>query len=156
MLVDWLTLGLLARSWESRRFGPFGAVLGYFDVEHFVPERWTPGYDPAMVRRTERDAATSLCAPELDDAPRDGDAGASLVSPEHERLRLGIARRALQERPHLCVDLDPVIGGRAARAIVLIARGGSSEGALRVHLATTPGVPARVVGVERLRELHAH
>jgi hypothetical protein len=58
MLVDWLTLGLVTRPWESRRFGPFGPPLGYFDVEHFVPERWSAGYDnPAMVRMTERDAS---------------------------------------------------------------------------------------------------
>lgn len=58
IFADWLTLGAIVRPWEARRFGPFGATLGYFDVDHFVPERWTPGYDnPAMVRMTERDAS---------------------------------------------------------------------------------------------------
>jgi hypothetical protein len=55
---DFLTLGALGRPWDDAELGPAGATLGYFDVEHYVPDAWRPGYsNAAFDRMTERDAA---------------------------------------------------------------------------------------------------
>lgn len=57
-LADFFTLGLIERPWDKVNYGPGGAVLGYYDVENFDPERWHPGYhNPAFNRLTELDAA---------------------------------------------------------------------------------------------------
>lgn len=68
---DFVTLGLLDRPWHDVTLGPAGRVLGYFDVEHFAPDAWRPGYpNPAFGRMTERDAAwmTRIVAKIDDDA----------------------------------------------------------------------------------------
>ena len=58
LVEDFLTLGLIRRPWESVELGPTGRTLGYFDVRHFEPDAWRPGYpNPAFGRQTERDAA---------------------------------------------------------------------------------------------------
>ena len=55
---DLVTFGLIQRPWDDLRFGPSGPVFAYYDVEHFVPEDWRPGYpNPAFGRMSERDAA---------------------------------------------------------------------------------------------------
>jgi hypothetical protein len=58
VLTDFVTLGLIQRPWDEAKLGPTGAFLGYYDVELFDPERWSPSYpNPAFGRMTERDAA---------------------------------------------------------------------------------------------------
>jgi hypothetical protein len=58
VIVDFLTLGVIQRPWFEARYGDAGQVLGYYDVERFVPDQWRPGYpNPAFDQRTERDAA---------------------------------------------------------------------------------------------------
>jgi hypothetical protein len=58
MLEDLVTLGLIEQTWEEAELGPTGHVLGYYDVETFVPAEWRAGYpNPAFKHKTERDAA---------------------------------------------------------------------------------------------------
>jgi hypothetical protein len=58
VLADFVTLGLIQHSWDKAKLGPTGAFLGYYDVELFNPESWSPTYpNPAFGRMTERDAA---------------------------------------------------------------------------------------------------
>jgi hypothetical protein len=58
LFQDWLTLGLVQRPWEGKRFGVSKNVFGYYDVKSFVADEWEPGYpNPAMMRMTERDGA---------------------------------------------------------------------------------------------------
>lgn len=58
VLEDFVTLGTIERPWDTARFGPTGRVFGYYDVEHFDPDKFRTGYpNPAFVRRSERDAA---------------------------------------------------------------------------------------------------
>lgn len=58
ILEDILTLGVQHRPWDDLRLGPTGRVFGYYDVEHFDPDRFRPGYpNPAFVRKSERDSA---------------------------------------------------------------------------------------------------
>ena len=58
LLEDFVTFGIPQRPWDDARFRPTGATFGYFDVEHFDPDRFRSGYpNPAFVRRSERDSA---------------------------------------------------------------------------------------------------
>jgi hypothetical protein len=58
VLADFATLGLIQRPWDKAKLGPTGPFLGYYDVELFDPETWSPTYpNPAFGRMTERDAA---------------------------------------------------------------------------------------------------
>ena len=58
MAEDFVTLGLLDRPWHHAAYGPTGATLGYYDVEHYQPDAFRPGYpNPAYERMTELDAA---------------------------------------------------------------------------------------------------
>ena len=55
---DFLSLGLIHRSWDDSRFGASGKVFGYFDVDTFEPGEWKTGYpNPAFSAATERDLA---------------------------------------------------------------------------------------------------
>lgn len=58
VLEDFFTLGTIERPWDDLTFGPTGKVFGYYDVDHFDPDRFRSGYpNPAFVRKSERDAA---------------------------------------------------------------------------------------------------
>ncbi|HXX66848.1 MAG TPA: hypothetical protein VEK07_06690 [Polyangiaceae bacterium] len=58
MGADFATLGANKRVWERVEKIPGRETFGYFDVEHFDPERWKNEYpNPAFGRMTERDAA---------------------------------------------------------------------------------------------------
>jgi hypothetical protein len=58
VMEDFITFGTIQRPWDDLRFGPTGKVFGYYDVEHFNPDRFRPGYpNPAFVRKSERDSA---------------------------------------------------------------------------------------------------
>jgi hypothetical protein len=55
---DFLTFGLINRSWDHLERGPTWPILGFYDVAHFDPEEWRPNYwNGALERRTERDSA---------------------------------------------------------------------------------------------------
>ncbi len=56
--ADFFTFGVIERPWDKVRYGASGPVFGYYEVEHFHPEQWQPGYpNPAFSRMTDRDAA---------------------------------------------------------------------------------------------------
>jgi hypothetical protein len=56
--ADFVTFGARTRVWERTEKVPGRESFGYFDVEHFDPERWKNEYpNPAFDRMTERDAA---------------------------------------------------------------------------------------------------
>jgi hypothetical protein len=58
MGADFATLGAVTRVWEHTERVPGHETFGYFDVEHFDPQRWKNEYpNPAFDRMTERDAA---------------------------------------------------------------------------------------------------
>jgi hypothetical protein len=58
VVTDFGTLGLIERPWERVGLGPSGPVFGYYDIEQFDPETWSPTYpNVAFGRMTERDAA---------------------------------------------------------------------------------------------------
>jgi hypothetical protein len=58
VLEDFVTLGTIQRPWDDLRFGPTGVVFGYYDVEHFDPDKFRSGYpNPAFLRKSERDSA---------------------------------------------------------------------------------------------------
>ena len=55
---DFITLGMIRRPWHNNKLGPAGDVLGYFNAETFVPDRYHPGYpNAAFDRAQERDNA---------------------------------------------------------------------------------------------------
>jgi len=57
MASDFVRLGIPSRPWENGRAAGH-ELFGYFDVEHFAPDRWKNEYpNPAFTRMTERDAA---------------------------------------------------------------------------------------------------
>ena len=58
ILADLISFGVPQRPWDGARFGPAGAIWGYFNIEDFVPDAWLAGYpNPAFNRMTEHDAA---------------------------------------------------------------------------------------------------
>jgi hypothetical protein len=102
MLIDWLSLGALERPWDRASLGPFGLVLGYYDVDSFDAERWRPRFpNPAFSRMTEHDAAwmariLARIDPELVEGMLEqADAPAQLHS-ELARILLGRRRRILE------------------------------------------------------------
>ncbi|MEZ4375647.1 MAG: hypothetical protein R3B07_32855 [Polyangiaceae bacterium] len=96
LFEDFVTLGLQKRPWDTARFGKSGPVFGYYDVEHFYPDKYRPGYpNPGMVAMTERDAAwmTRILA-RFDDAHvralvRSGDLRSDLLEDELTRILIG-------------------------------------------------------------------
>src|SRR5690606_32386971 len=58
VLGDFFSLGAIDRPWYHVERGVAGRMLGYFDVEHFVPDEYRSGYrNPAFDQATERDLA---------------------------------------------------------------------------------------------------
>ncbi len=58
VFIDLITFGIIDRPWDRNRFGKTGAVLGYYQIDNFVPDDYHPGYpNPALARMTERDGA---------------------------------------------------------------------------------------------------
>jgi len=55
---DFVSFGGVTRTWETMQKAPGHETFGYFDVDHFEPDRWKNEYpNPAFGRMTERDAA---------------------------------------------------------------------------------------------------
>ncbi|MBW2254649.1 MAG: hypothetical protein JRI25_08650 [Deltaproteobacteria bacterium] len=49
--VDFLTLGTVPRRWEQVENREIAPIFGYYDVEHFVPEKWKAGYPNVSFNR---------------------------------------------------------------------------------------------------------
>lgn len=101
--VDLLTFGAIERPFERERFGPSGAVFGYFNVERFDPERWRPSYpNPAFQHMSERDAAwmariiARVTPAHVEHAIRAGRLGTRALRDELARVLLGRRRRILE------------------------------------------------------------
>lgn len=96
LFEDFVTLGLQERPWDTARFGKSGPVFGYYDVAHFYPDKYRPGYpNPGFVAMTERDAAwmTRILA-RFDDAHvralvDTGDLRSELLESELTRILIG-------------------------------------------------------------------
>ena len=55
---DFLTLGAILRPWETVDVSEVAPMFGYYDAQHFVPEKWKPGYpNPAFVSMRDEDGA---------------------------------------------------------------------------------------------------
>lgn len=98
LALDFVTLGIPRRPWDDLHYGPAGATLGYWDVDHFSPEDWHVGYpNPAFGRMSERDAAwMARIVARFDDAAVDAIVDAAQVKnpvTDHEIRRILKGRR---------------------------------------------------------------
>jgi hypothetical protein len=58
LFLDWITIGVVQRPWDTNRFAKTGKVLGYYQIDNFEPSEYRPGYpNPAWLRMSERDGA---------------------------------------------------------------------------------------------------
>lgn len=58
IVADLVTLGLVRRPWHDVEINEIAPLWGYFDVEHFEPQRWRAGYrNPAFRRMQDGDGA---------------------------------------------------------------------------------------------------
>jgi hypothetical protein len=87
ILEDFVTFGAIQRPWDTLRLGPTGAVFGYYDVEHYTPDRFRPGYpNPAFVRRSERDAAwMARILARMSDAHVEAAVAAGMLAPVYRK-----------------------------------------------------------------------
>ncbi len=96
---DFLSLGIIDRSYFGATRGPAGDVLGYYDAARFDPEGWRNGYpNPAFDRATERDRAwmARIIARFSDEHLRAAIASGRFSSPttRSELFRILLERRA--------------------------------------------------------------
>ena len=55
---DFFTLGAILRPWDTVEVSEVAPMFGYFDAQHFVPDKWKPGYpNPAFVSMRDEDGA---------------------------------------------------------------------------------------------------
>jgi len=102
IMADWLSFGLITRPWDTNRFGPTKAVLGYYDVDNFEPAEYHPGYpNPAMLRMTERDGAWMARI-------------LARITPAHVHAMLGEAK--IQD-PAIFAELERVVLGRRVKLL---------------------------------------
>ena len=56
--ADFFTFGFIPRAWHDVTLSEVAPMLGYWDADHFVPQRWRPGYpNPAFAREQPGDGA---------------------------------------------------------------------------------------------------
>lgn len=98
LLEDFVSFGLIERSWRDAEKGPTGEVLGYFGVERFDPAVYRPGYpNPAFLAADDHDKAwmTRILAGISEDDVRAIVEQAQVQDPlvEEELKRILIGRR---------------------------------------------------------------
>src|SRR5688572_30316423 len=95
-------LGFLDRPWHHAQFGRGGRVLGYYDLERYVPDQWRPGYpNAAYERMTEHDAAWM----------------ARIVAPLRDAHLHAIVARARFSDPTATDELFRILKGRRDRLL---------------------------------------
>jgi len=159
LLEDFVTLGIPQRPWDTARLGKSGAVFGYYDVKHFRPDMYRPGYpNPPFSAMTERDAAwmarilSRFSDRHVAALVNSADLRSELLVSELTRILIGRRDKLLKRylgrlsplaNPRidtgvLCLDDAAVSAGIAAPTRGYIAQGYAGDALTPKHVAVQP------------------
>jgi hypothetical protein len=151
---DLLTLGIADRAYRDAVRGPAYPILGYYDVERFVPDQWRNGYPNASFeRRTEADCAwmariiAHFDEPSVRAIVETGRFSAELTTNELVRILMGRRERILER---YLVRLSPlsapsIEGDRLCLHDVAVEAGLRAEDTREYSARRFEGLPPRAV-----------